>query len=122
MLPDMPDIQFTRLVGQTVVSKKILPSFSLAGTAHSQDPDSDLEPQTSTAHPMEGEVFDQEAILPEQELDEQVSEEQTYWSTIRGVRSFMGWKQVPEFESSSSYDNNQYQDSAKWQGLNQNTL
>ena len=44
----------------------------------------------------EGEVSDQE--VAEQQLEQQ---EQTYWETIRGVMiDLMGWKQMPEFESS----------------------
>ena len=50
----------------------------------------------------EGEVSDQDTAMPEQELDQQLSDEQNYRETIRGVRSFMGWHQVPEFESSAS--------------------
>ena len=48
-----------------------------------------------------GKVSDQECARPEQDLDQEVCEEQTYQETLRGVRSFMGRKQVPEFESSS---------------------
>ena len=36
------------------------------------------------------------------------SEESTYRETIRGVRSFMGWHQIPEFDSVSSADNNPF--------------
>ena len=36
------------------------------------------------------------------ETDQELSSEQTYRETLRGVRSFMGWEQVPEFDSSSS--------------------
>ena len=42
----------------------------------------------------EGEVSDQDTAMPEQELDQQLSDEQNYWETIRGVRSFIGWHQV----------------------------
>ena len=85
-----------------------LPSFSLTGVAaHSQDPDCDVkrhsEP-TSSTQPMEeeGELSDQESTKPKQDLDQEVSEELTYRETVIGVRSFIGWKQVPELESSSS--------------------
>ena len=50
----------------------------------------------------EGEVSDRESTKAEQYLDQEFSEEQTSRETIRGVRTFLGWKQVPEFESSSS--------------------
>ena len=36
------------------------------------------------------------------ELESRVSEEANYWETMRVVRSFMGWHQIPNFESSSS--------------------
>ena len=55
----------------------------------------------------EGEVSDQDTAMPEQELGQQLSDEQNYQQTIRGVRSFMGWHQVSEFGSSaSSQDDN----------------
>ena len=38
--------------------------------------------------------------------DQELSEEVSYRETIRGVRSFIGWYKVPEFESVSSDDNN----------------
>ena len=42
----------------------------------------------------------------EEKLDRELSVEAYYQDTMRGVRSFMGWHQVPEFDtSSSSLDN-----------------
>ena len=43
-------------------------------------------------------MSDQETSIPEQEPDQQISEEQNYQETMRGVRSFIGWHQVPELE------------------------
>ena len=41
--------------------------------------------------------------------DQELSSEQTYRETLRGVRSFMGWDQVPEFDSScSTQDDNPF--------------
>ena len=43
------------------------------------------------------------------DVDQELSAEQTYRETLRGVRSFMGWNQVPEFDSSSpSQDDNPF--------------
>ena len=62
----------------------------------------------------EGEVSDQESAGPDdeellQDVDQELSEKQTYRETIWGVRSFMGWKQVPKFDSfSSSLVNNPF--------------
>ena len=51
--------------------------------------------------------MDQETVTPEQEPDQVTTEEQNYRETLSGVRSFMGWNQVPGFESSaSSQDDN----------------
>ena len=85
-----------------------LPPVSLIGAAaHSQELDSDVEhysEPTTPTQPMEeeGEVSDWESTRPEQDLDQEVSEGQTYWETIRGVRSFIGWK------SSSLPDDNSF--------------
>ena len=50
----------------------------------------------------EGEISHHETGVPSQDLDQQVSEEQNYRETVRGVRLFMGWCQVPDFDSVSS--------------------
>ena len=47
-------------------------------------------------------MSDKETGVPDQQPDHQLSEEQNYRETVRGVRSFLGWHQVPEFESSAS--------------------
>ena len=47
--------------------------------------------------------------LPEDTTDHDLSEEANYRETIRGVRSFMGWHQIPDFDSaSSSLDDNPF--------------
>ena len=54
----------------------------------------------------EGELSDIQSTGPDQEelldVDQELSAEQTYRETLCGIRSFMGWNQVPEFDSSSS--------------------
>ena len=40
--------------------------------------------------------------------DQELSEEASYRETIRGVRSFMGWHQIPEFNRVSSADDNPF--------------
>ena len=40
--------------------------------------------------------------------EQELSEEASYRETIRGMRSFMGWHKVPEFESVSSSDINPF--------------
>ena len=47
--------------------------------------------------------------LPEDSTDQDLSEEANYRETIRVVRSFMGWNQIPDFNSaSSSLDDNPF--------------
>ena len=47
--------------------------------------------------------------LPEDSTDQELSEDANYRETIRGVRSFMGWHQIPDYDSaSSSLDNNPF--------------
>ena len=48
---------------------------------------------------------------PGTSLDQELSEEASYRETIRGVRSFMGWHKVPEFESVSSSGDNPFANS-----------
>ena len=54
----------------------------------------------------EGEVSDLESTgLGQEELlegDQELSAEQSYRETLRGVRSFMAWNDIPEFDSASS--------------------
>ena len=54
----------------------------------------------------EGEVTDMDSTGPDQEelleMDQELTAEQTYRETLRGVRSFMAWSDIPEFDSSSS--------------------
>ena len=42
-------------------------------------------------------------------MDQELTAEQTYRKTLRGVRSFMAWNDIPEFDtSSSSQDHNPF--------------
>ena len=51
----------------------------------------------------EGEVSDLESTGPDREelldVDQELTAEQTYRETLRGVRSFMAWNDIPEFDS-----------------------
>ena len=57
----------------------------------------------------EGEVSDLKSTSPDQEemldVDQDLSAEQTYRETMRGVRSFIAWADIPEFDFSSSSQN-----------------
>ena len=47
-------------------------------------------------------------LTRDESTDQELSEEASYRETIRGMRSFMGWHKVPEFESVSSSDDNPF--------------
>ena len=60
------------------------------------------EPASPTSVNVQGE-------LPEDSTDQDLSEDANYRETIRGVRSFMGWHQIPDYDStSSSLDDNPF--------------
>ena len=86
------------------------PAFAATGVHASQyEPVSDedqLSDHPSPSLDEEGELSDIQSTGPDQEelldVDQELSADQTYRETLCGVRSFMGWNQVPEFDSSSS--------------------
>ena len=47
-------------------------------------------------------------LTRDESADQELSEEASYRETIRGMRSFMGWLKVREFESVSSSDDNPF--------------
>ena len=66
------------------------------------EPELDREPSSPASVNVQGE-------LPEDSTNQDLSEEANYRKTIRGVRSFMGWHQIPDFDSaSSSLDDNPF--------------
>ena len=73
--------------------------------------ESEDEQHSQTGSLLEGNYRD---VSPVRELtrdestDQELSEEASYRETMRGVRSFMGWHKVPEFESVSSSDDNPF--------------
>ena len=77
--------------GKTVMS---------AGVSDSED-----ELQSEQCSPVDGNVQGESPdkdICRDETADQELSEEATYRETIRGVRSFRGWHQNPDFDSSSS--------------------
>ena len=71
--------------------------------------DSEEELQSEPGFPIDGNIRDGSPDLTRDEsADQELSEESTYRETIRGMRSFMGWHQIPEFDSVSSSDDNPF--------------
>ena len=77
-----------------------------------EEPEQEVASDRSSLSPDEGELSDRESIQGQEELiegDQELSAEQSYRVTLRGVRSFMAWTDIPEFDSaSSSQDDNPF--------------
>ena len=70
------------------------------------DSDSEAEVDGEPASPASVHV---QGDVPEDATDQDLSEDANYRETIRGVRSFMGWHQIPDYDhSSSSLDDNPF--------------
>ena len=68
--------------------------------------DSEAEGDGELASPASVHV---QADLPEDATDQDLSEDANYRETIRGARSFMGWHQIPDYDSTaSSLDDNPF--------------
>ena len=91
-------------------------STSLSGSvAPVEEPVAESEQFSDRASSLddEGEVSDCESTGPDREelldMDQELTAEQTYRETLRGVRSFMAWNDILEFDSSSSsQDDNRF--------------
>ena len=68
--------------------------------------DSEAEVEGELASPTSANV---QGELPEDSTDQDLCEDANYRETIRGVRSFMGWHQIPDFDNASaSLDDNPF--------------
>ena len=66
------------------------------------------EPESPAAE-SDREVLSDRDPVKEAKLDQEHSEEDNYKETMRGVRSFISWHQIPDFgNSSSSMDDNSF--------------
>ena len=86
----------------------VLPTGTGSAALHAEfsGSDSEEELQSDPGLPVDGNVRESSPDLSKNAAaDQELSEESTYRETIRGVRSFMGWHQIPEFDSVSSADN-----------------
>ena len=89
----------------------VLPTGTGSTALHAEfsGSDSEEELQSDPGLPVDGNVREGSPDLSKNAAaDQELSEESTYTETIRGVRSFMGWHQIPEFDGVSSADNNPF--------------
>ena len=71
--------------------------------------ESEDDQHSETGSLLEGNLRDSSPdreLTRDESADQELSEEGSYRETIRGMRLFMGWHKVPEFESVSSSDDN----------------
>ena len=90
---------------------EVLPTGTGSAALHAELTGSDNEEEfhSEPGSPVDGNVRDGSPDLTRDEsADQELPEESTYRETIRGVRSFMGWHQIPEFDIVSSTDNNPF--------------
>ena len=79
---------------------------SLPGVRPDEFADSEVEVDGEPASPASVHV---PGDVPVDVTDQDLSEDANYRETIRGVRSFMGWHQIPDYDqSSSSLDDNPF--------------
>ena len=113
------EVQLPDPTGQTATDLKKRATSLTGPGAPAEEPVSDGDQFSDhvSASPVdeEGEVSDLDSASPDREellnTDQELSAEHTYRETIRGVRSFLGWSQVLEFDSaSSSLDDNPFAD------------
>ena len=77
---------------------EVLPTGTGNAALHAELTGSDKF-ENEPGSPVDGNVQDGSPDLTRDEsADQELSEESTYRETIRGVRSFMGWHQIPEFD------------------------
>ena len=85
---------------------------STGPTVTVEEPEEEVSSNRSSHSPDEGELSDRESVQEQEgfiEGDQELSAEQSYPETLRGVRSFMAWNDIPEFDSaSSSQDDNPF--------------
>ena len=89
------------------------PSVASTGpTVTVEEPEEEVPSDRSSHSPDEGELSDRESVQEQEDFiegDQELSAEQSYRETLRGVRSFMAWNDIPEFDSaSSSQDDNPF--------------
>ena len=95
------DVDFN--ADQTLTGSRVVQSSSGS--------DSEDDQHSVTGSLLEGNYRDgspDRQLTRDESADQELSEEGNYRETIRGVRSFMGWHKVPEFESVSSSDDNPF--------------
>ena len=81
------------------------PEVLLSGTGSAVQSDSEEDLQSEPGSPAD-DNFWYGSSDKDDSGDQELSEEVSYRETIRGVRSFMGWHKIPEFNSVSSLDDN----------------
>ena len=101
----------TQPIGAPVAGPEALLTGTRNAALHAEitGPDSEEELHSEPGSPVDGNFRDGSPDLTREEsADQELSEESSYRETIRGVRSFMGWHQIPEFDSVSSADDNPF--------------
>ena len=108
---DVKEQNATQPVEAPGTGPDVLPTGTGSAALHAEfsGSDSEEELQSDPGSPVDGNIREGSPDLSKNEAaDQELSEESTYRETIRGVRSFMGWHQIPEFDTVSSASNNPF--------------
>ena len=90
------------VVYQVTSKSTSAPARGQSDSSMDTDTDSDLSDRPPVdLFVEEGELSDSDQD-PSTDPDQTLSEEQTYRETLRGIRSYMGWNQIPDIESTTS--------------------
>ena len=104
-----PDVLLTGTSNAALHAEQTYTSGKTVDITSGSDSDGDL--QSEPGSPVDDNFWDSSPgrdFTRDDSADQELSEEASYRETIRGVRSFMGWHQIPEFDSVSSADDNPF--------------
>ena len=104
------NVLLTSIGSAAVLVDQALTGGKTVTVASGSDSEADL--QSELGFPVDGNVQGESPdkdFARDDSADQELSEEGSYRETIRGVKSFMGWHQIPDFDSaSSSLDDNRF--------------
>ena len=102
-----PEVLLSGTSGDTAQLDQSLTGGSLPDVTGA--PESEEDMQSEPGSPTAGNLRDGSPDRQDDTADQDLPEEANYRDTIRGVRSFMAWDQIPDFDSaSSSLDDNPF--------------
>ena len=89
---------------ETTLSNQSPPIGQNSEVARESDSEAEVDPEPASPASVH-----YQGDVPETNTDQDLSEDANYRETLRGVRSFMGWHQIPDYDTSAaSMDDNPF--------------